>query len=282
MTSQITGIDHCVIVVENLDTAFSQIEQLGFTVPPRGVHSENMGTHNHCVMLNHGYFEILGIRKPTQHNERWRNVLARSEGLGAIALEITDANACYEQFMENGVDATEPVNFSRPVDLPEGSFEARFSVTVIPNEDTPRIAMFGCEHHTRDLVWHPSYLSHKNSAIGVAGVVVVIDDPEGAVASYSRIFGKQRVNQTASGFVIDLPGAPIEFLAPNSYRVQYPSFSTVEESPQVTPSVLRIRSSNLDITRKCLDDNHVTYHLSEHSVRVPPTGGCGAVVEFVE
>jgi hypothetical protein len=282
MASQITGIDHCVILVEKLDTAYSQIRQLGFTVQPRGTHSENMGTHNHCVMLNRGYFEILSIRHPTKYNERWREVLAQHEGLGAIALEITEARACYEQLRQVGVDATEPVNFSRPVDLPEGSFEARFSVTVIPDEETPGIAMFACEHHTRNLVWHPSYLSHENGATAIAGAVVVVDDPASAIDSYSRVFGGQRVNQTSSGLTIGLPGTPIELLSPDLYTARYPLIPNDTKSALLTSTVLRIRCASLDTVRKCLDHNAVDYHPSEQSVCVPPVNACGAVIEFVE
>ena len=128
MAHSITGIDHCVILVRQLDAARDTIARLGFTLTPRGVHSDHMGTHNHCIMLRHGYFEVLSVLEPTQENARWRNVLARREGLNAVALATEDARKGHDELRANGVDIADPVDFARPVDNPGAKGEATFTV----------------------------------------------------------------------------------------------------------------------------------------------------------
>ncbi|MCA3314921.1 MAG: VOC family protein, partial [Roseomonas sp.] len=66
MLQHVGGIDHCVVLVRDLDKAAETFARAGFTVAPRGVHSAHMGTGNNCVMLEKDYFEILGVLNPTE------------------------------------------------------------------------------------------------------------------------------------------------------------------------------------------------------------------------
>lgn len=40
----VIGIDHAVVMVQDLDKAAENYRQLGFTLSPRGTHSAHMGT----------------------------------------------------------------------------------------------------------------------------------------------------------------------------------------------------------------------------------------------
>ncbi|MFO0185190.1 MAG: VOC family protein, partial [Alphaproteobacteria bacterium] len=75
MLEHVGGIDHCVVLVRNLDKAAETFARAGFTVAPRGGQSAHMGTGNNCVMLEKDYFEILGVLTPTEANAKWRAVL---------------------------------------------------------------------------------------------------------------------------------------------------------------------------------------------------------------
>ena len=93
MTHPIIGIDHVFILVRDLDTAARQYEKLGFTVSPRGLHSEHKGTANHTIMLEKDYFELLGVVREVPGNEAHRASLAEGEGLAAIACRVADTRA---------------------------------------------------------------------------------------------------------------------------------------------------------------------------------------------
>ena len=60
MRTNISGLDHVVILVRDLDAAQATYARLGLTLTPRGFHS--IGTHNHCSMFGSDYVELLAVR----------------------------------------------------------------------------------------------------------------------------------------------------------------------------------------------------------------------------
>ena len=60
----ITGIDHIVILVADLDRAQAEYAAAGFTVVPGGEHAGGL-THNALVAFADGtYLELLAFRRP--------------------------------------------------------------------------------------------------------------------------------------------------------------------------------------------------------------------------
>jgi catechol 2,3-dioxygenase-like lactoylglutathione lyase family enzyme len=281
MTHSITGIDHCVILVRELDAARDAIARLGFTPAPRGVHSEHMGTHNHCVMLGHGYFEVLSVLKPTAENARWREVLARREGLNAIALATEDARAGHAELRANGVEVGEPVDFARAVDNPGAKGEASFTVALIPEQFTPGTNMFMCQHYTRDLVWFPGSTEHANGAMGLAGVTAVADDPAALAEDYARVFGAERVRAEEGALTIEAGEAPIRFLTPEGLAARYPG-AALDAAPPPYVAALTIAVADREATGAYLSGQGVAHTaLPGGGLCVAPGQACGALIEFV-
>src|SRR5512146_3139978 len=122
MRRAITGIDHVVIAVRDLDRAQETYTRLGVTLTPRGFHT--LGSANHCIMFGADYVELLAL--PLQHPAMryYADFLARGEGLAAVALASADADAAYAELAAHGIEADAPLDFSRPVRLPEGERDA--------------------------------------------------------------------------------------------------------------------------------------------------------------
>jgi 4-hydroxyphenylpyruvate dioxygenase-like putative hemolysin len=143
------AIDHAVIAVRDLDAAAASFTKLGFTLTPRGQHS--IGSQNHCIMLGTTYIELLVA--PVAHP--WLDYYrAFGEGLAAIALSTSDADATYQGLKDKGARA--PMDLSRPA---EGGV-ARFRLVQI--ERAPQV--FFVQHLTRALVWRPEWQVHANGA----------------------------------------------------------------------------------------------------------------------
>lgn len=137
------------IAVRDLDAAAATFTALGFTLTPRGHHS--IGSQNHCIMLGSTYLELLVA--PVAHP--WLDYYrAFGEGLAAIALSTSDADATYA--LLKGKGAKPPMDLSRPVD---GGI-ARFRLVQI--ENSPQI--FFVQHLTRELVWRREWQAHANGA----------------------------------------------------------------------------------------------------------------------
>jgi len=210
MRAPISGIDHVVIAVRDLDRARAVFERLGFTLTPRGVHT--LGSQNHCVMFERDYFELLAPPRAHPAMQYYNDFLAKGDGLAAIALATDDANAAYTTLRESGVEAEAPLDFARPVALPEGARDAAFRIVQLPADQTPGCRMFLCQHFTRDVVWRPEYQRHALGATGLAAVAVVVEDPARAAPSYTRIFDT-RPAPIAEGLRIDTGSAPIALAA---------------------------------------------------------------------
>jgi catechol 2,3-dioxygenase-like lactoylglutathione lyase family enzyme len=206
MRVPISGIDHVVIAVRDLDHARAVYERLGFTLTPRGVHT--LGSQNHCVMFERDYFELLAPPKAHPAMQYYNEFLARGEGLAAIALATQDATAAYDALRANGVAAETPLDFARPVELPEGTRDAAFRIVQLPPEQTPGCRTFLCQHFTRDVVWRPEYQRHALGATGLAAVAVIVEDPARAAPRYAKIFDR-RPQSIDEGLRIDTGSAPI-------------------------------------------------------------------------
>ncbi len=283
MTDTFEGIDHCVIIVRDLDIARDRMARLGFTVTPRGYHSDHVGTANHCIMLRDGYFEVLGIRKPTEFNADWQSKLEQREGLEAVPLASNDLDFAREKLAERGISLPDAIDFSRPVDLPGEASEAVFRIIMIPNEFSPHISMFAIQHFTRDVVWYPDFLDHANGAIGVSGVIAIHEQPEKVVPAYEKLFGKEAISRSDNGVEIDTGGkGDIQFLKPDAYSDLYPN---VEPDPAANSpylAALKIEVADRDSTANYLNNHNVPHIVeSRGTLCIPPLEACGTLIEFV-
>ena len=107
----VTGIDHLVIVVPNLDAAIRGYRELGFTVVEGGRHP--VGTHNALIAFADGaYLELLAFdRESPQH--RWWRPLQKGGGLVDFCLATDDLLADTRAFRAAGVDIADPTAQSR-------------------------------------------------------------------------------------------------------------------------------------------------------------------------
>ena len=89
--SAITGIDHALIGVRDLEKARAAYARLGFTPCPRGSHI-GWGTANYCLMFRDDYVEILGIVDPSQFSNNLDTFLTKREGLMGLAWATRDGD----------------------------------------------------------------------------------------------------------------------------------------------------------------------------------------------
>lgn len=206
--SQVTGTDHAVVAVRDLDAAAEKWRRLGFTVSPRGTHSAHLGSANYTIVFDIDYIELLGILAETQHNAPTRAFLAEREGIERIAFTALDSAAGVAELKARGIAALGPVDFGRPVDLPDGGkSEARFCVMHWPVDERPGgLRIFACQHLTREAVWIKSLQTHANTARRLMEVEMLTADPKAAGAHMTRLID-QPAEALADGAVRVRSGA---------------------------------------------------------------------------
>jgi hypothetical protein len=109
----ITGVDHLVILVRDLDTAMEDYARLGFTVERGGQHPG--GTHNALIALADGaYLELIAFQQPDAASDHpWHDALALGEGLVAFALGSDDLAGDAVAIRGRGLAVDEPGDGSR-------------------------------------------------------------------------------------------------------------------------------------------------------------------------
>ena len=278
MRRTITGIDHCIVLVRELDAARAQYERLGFTVAPRGLHPPDHGTGNHTVMLEREYLELMGVLTPTPANERYRRSLAEREGVSALALQTTSADAVVAELAADGVALEAPVDFARPVVLPDGvRSQAAFRTAHFPSGIAPGFHVFCCEHRTRHITWRPELLRHANGALGLDEVLAAAEDPHADAARVARVFATEPVADRESSVVIETGNSTIRFQTPQALADRFEGVDLSALRPRgLAGLVLRTRS--LDAAASALARGGIRASRTGEGIVVAPRDACGVLL----
>jgi len=282
MTGHVRGVDHAVVTVRDLEAARQRWGELGFATTPRGLHSAHMGTGNHCIVFRSDYIELLGVLAPTDHNLGWRELLERREGLSALALATDDEAAARAELMARGFAASQPIAFSRPVELPEGTGEAGFAIVQLALDDDIGVKAFVCRHATPELVWRPEWQAHPNGAEALAGVTLAVADPATIADELARLFGERAVARGRDRLDVATGSVPLHVLGPRALADGYPDIDLPAEGDLPQAVALAIRVPDVQQTNALLRHRDVSAVHLGHRLCVPAEAANGVMVEFVE
>ncbi|WP_448202996.1 VOC family protein [Azospirillum sp. sgz302134] len=276
----INGIDHLVIAVRDLDKAREAYERLGFTITPRGRHTE-LKSINHTFMFGaDDYVELLAVEEPHPVTAFYSDFLKAREGIAAVALKADDARAAQKLLTEAGFRASDAVDFGRPVDLPEGTRDARFTITSLDTAQTPGGRVFLCQHHTRDVVWRPEYVQHGNSATGLAALVVAADDPDAVAGTYARLFGTA-VEPRGPARVVPTGDTPILVAPPSALHWGWTS-DPLLTAPRPILAGMVVRVDDLDRAQQALQKSKFPTVVGNGVLRVSSANACGVMLAFAK
>ena len=281
MPEHIIGLDHVVVVARDLERAARDWRALGFTLSPRGTHSAHLGTGNYTIMLGDDYVELLGVLSPTAHNAPTRDWLARREGVERAAFTTTDADAGAAELRARGVAATDPMDFGRPVELPDGaSTQARFRTFNWPLDERPAgLRLFACQHLTRSAVWIPELQRHANTATGIARLELLSGDPGGAARNMSRLIDRPAARRDDGAWQVPSGSGRGDFVFVDREGLarRYPGVDTDGLGDEgVAALVLRVRDAGL--AARALKD--VPALACAAGWAVPPARASGLVLVF--
>src|SRR4051794_30061295 len=279
----IVGLDHIVVLVRDLDGAAETWRRLGFTLAPRGTHSAHMGTGNYTIMLGADYIELIGVLTETAHNAPSRALLARrGEGIERAALTTTDAAAGVEEIRDRGIPGVGPIDFGRPVTLPDGRrTEARFRVFQWPLDEAPAgMRIFACEHLTRDAVWIPELQRHANGATAIVRVEIVSPEPEREVGHMARLLDQQAEREPDGAVRVASGGSrgAFVFVTPDVLARRYPGVP-LDGLPSDGAASLVLATSDPEAAARSVGAAGVR---SGQAVCVPPAPANGVLLVFEE
>ena len=278
----ISGIDHVIVGVRDLDAAHRAFAHLGFVVSPRGRHI-GWATANYCIMFPKDYVELLGIVDAAGFTNNLDRFLETREGLISLAYASEDARAVAEALRGRGIAAEGPKDLKRDLELPEGTVQPAFKLTHLPAAVSPVAPSFVCQHLDRPMVWQDQWLAHENGARGVLSVTGVVAEPGDAAVAYGTLFGPAAVSAGHGCVEVDVGGATVRLTTPGGLSRLYPGLPALPDHPPPWLSGMRLAVENLAATAAALDARGVPYFRDGGRIlRVPPEMACGVVVEFAE
>jgi hypothetical protein len=277
----ITGIDHTLVGVRDLEAARTIWETLGFTCTPRGRHI-GWGTGNYCVMLESGYVELLGVVDPSQFLNNLDGFLEKREGLMGLAFGTDDSAACAAALKAVGVVFEGPKGLKRKLELPEGEVLPAFELLYLDREATPGLNAFITRHLTPELIRRPEWLRHANRARRLISVTVVTEDPVRTAIGYLPLFGPDRVQVSNAMTVVDTGSSAVRFVTPQGLRALYDALTPLPEHPLPWIAGMKIEVADKNRCRDFLKGHSVPVEKTGKGCLVPPEVANGCIIEFVQ
>lgn len=234
----VQGIDHLIVMVQQLDRSAAAWQALGFSITPRGFHQTG-GTANHLIMLEGTYVELLGMADSTTASPY--RAMMDSPGLWGIALRGS-AERTYALWRERGLPVADPTQLARGVEIDGKRELARFHLTMLERSASLPFLVFCCEQLTPQFVWRKDRPPHANGAVRLKELVIVADDARIA-HEFERVAARDLTSESPGTNRIALGDSSLTFHSPAAYRARYGGAGHLRrgELPQLAAMVLTSR-----------------------------------------
>jgi hypothetical protein len=279
--SGITGIDHILLAVRDLDAARMAWTRLGFALSPRGKHL-GRGTGNYCVMFAHDYVELFGIVGSERVSPEYTEFLAAREGPMKLAWATGDSAAAAAALGRLGLHPDAPRDLGRQLELPERTAVPRFRIVALPEDETPALSSFLCEQLTPELMRRPEWLVHANGANGLLGVTIVVGDTAPLHDAYERLLGPANTHTTDDILTLRVGRHRIVFATAEDFALMHPELDIDERAAAPFIALLTLTVGDPEATVDYLTMWQIAHEaLSDRCVLVPAEEANGAALEFV-
>lgn len=278
----VTKVDHAILFVRDLDAAAEKYRKLGFALTEKFTHPWG-GFSNYNFMFEDDYVELLLPVEPTERNlSRFREMDRAGEGLKDMSLRVPDSPSAQRAYANGGLPSLPPADIGRPVTLPDGVKEAKFTVVYLPVERIlPGLSMHMIQHKTPELVWVPGLPKHPNTARGLSRFVIAADDPVAFAKTYAGVFESPTTPDGAGGVSIQAAQMRFDFVAPSRLATIFPGVRFTAPPPFV--AMLELRVDDAKRARSVIEQAGVPHRVTpDGAVEIPPEEACGVVIRLAQ
>jgi Glyoxalase-like domain len=272
-------LDHVVVNVrDRIDAGLETWRRLGFTMTPRGHHT--LGSMNHLAILGSEYLELIAAAPGAT---RRPEILAAPFGLNGLVFGTENSAGVYAALREAGVPVEAPLEFSRPVELAEGSRDATFRTVHITAGTVPAGRVYFCHHLTRDLVWRDEWRHHANGAVGIERAVIAAREPEALGALFARMFGEDAVRRIGTGYSLALGLSRFDVITPDALFREFADAAPAADGREQYMAALTVRTRSLELAAAALGAGRINGVRREADrIVVPATETLGVTLELRE
>lgn len=277
----LTGIDHLVHAVNDLEGCANAFRRLGFTLTPRGRHRD-MATGNYCIMFPDDYLELMGIIEPDLPDRGLRDrMAAQGEGLDRVAFAVDEVEAAFRTLSTAGFAASGPIDLRRPLELPEGEVEPRFRLIRFDGGETPLLNGFICHHETPEITRRPEWLDHANGVTRILGLVAVAADPAALAEVWARLLGAGSLSETSNGVAMRVGPHLVEIARHDAVASLLPGLAPGDVPGIDRMLAMRLAVRDLGVTATVLGGNGIAFtEQPDDTLLVPSSATGGTVITF--
>ena len=282
MFNNISGFDHGVLAVRDLENACETYRRLGFTLTPRRTF-DGWGTANHIAMTPLHFIELIGIVDPELFTTPGlEDFLAVREGLMALAFLSPDIAAARSEMIDNGLHPSELNELTINLQMPDGPVPQGFRWLMLPKEETPELYVFVLEQLNPANMRRPEFLVHDNGATGISAITVIAQsDPAAYAPTYERLFGPGSAVASENGLVVDTRQGKIHFVTLALFDQLYAGIIR-DDTPLPHIAALRVEVGDRIVAESVLNANGIETSTGiDGSILVAPGDACGVLLEFV-
>jgi hypothetical protein len=281
------GLDHVVHAVGDLEGAAGLYRRVGFTVGARNRHS--WGTHNHVVQLPGFFIELLTVAEPENlGTDGFSNLFGRfnqsfignQDGLSLLLLATDDATTDAAALQSAGIAASEVLKFEREGRQPDGAtVKVAFSLVFARDAGAPGVGFAVCQQHFPENFWNPAFQQHPNTVSGVAGTVLVAENPTDHHIFLSAFTGVRDLHATSNGVSAATPRGKVKVMDPAAYRSHFRT-----EPPDISQgarlAALQFHVRDRGTLRAALSGGGIAFSVRMDSTIVAPQSAMGATLVF--
>ena len=278
MAHHLTGLDHVLVGVKDLEAARAAWVRLGFAPTPLGRHV-GRPTANHCLMFPRDYVELIGLVPGDGQPSRLTRLLAeRGEGVIGAAFATDDVEATHAGLARAGLSPAPIAELRRP---DAAGRELRFRLVELPAEATPDLRLFVCWHDTPELVRRPEWLEHPNGATALRSVTVVVDRPEARQPELERLLGAGATASTDDVLTAFVGGHRLHYVTEDDLGFLHPELD-LAPGPVPRGAALAVEVASLDRAAALLERNGVAFVEAGDALQVPPEFATGVALTLVQ
>lgn len=278
MANHITGLDHAVIAVSDLDAAAQVFRRLGFALTPKGDLPE-WAAFNHCAMFANDYIELLAAGGEGPEAAQLTAFTAGRDGLMSVSLGSDDGAAAAEALRKAGLAVPVPRSLSRK--LGDGT-TLMFSEMPLPADATPGVALRVVQHITAERERNPQWLDHPNGAVAIASVTAIVAEPPALTAAWDVVFGPHAAVLTDETVTVHTGRGLVYLTRPDELTQLHPEAELDELPPAPALVALAVKVADTGRAAAVLKANGVVFSRDrEGTIRIPPSEACGVHMEMI-
>ncbi len=177
----IQGIDHLVVVVNDLDQAIRDYRELGFTVVAGGQHP--VGSHNALIAFEDGsYVEIIAFYREAR-DHRWWEPLRKGERFVDFCFQTDDLHGDTQKLRDAGIAIKDPVPWARK--RPDG-YELKWLLSLVSGSQRG-VAPFLIQDLTPRNERIPQAFEHPNRVTGIETVTIAVAEIDPVEKCYDSL-----------------------------------------------------------------------------------------------